>query len=57
MSHVDESSSILPFRYFIPFDIVMGNQLPIENILVLWAIAMSGFILAYFFFCQRDISH
>jgi ABC-2 type transport system permease protein len=46
-----------PFRYFIPFDIVMGKELPIENMLVLWAIAMTGFTLAYFFFSQRDISH
>ena len=46
-----------PFRYFIPFDLVMGTALPVENILVLWAIAMSGFTLAYFLFSQRDISH
>jgi hypothetical protein len=46
-----------PFRYFIPFDIVMGTELPIENILVLWAIAMTGFTVAYFLFSQRDISH
>jgi len=46
-----------PFRYFIPFDIVMGSKLPIGNMIVLWAIAMTGFILAYFLFSQRDISH
>lgn len=46
-----------PFRYFIPFDLVMGTSLPVENILVLWAIAMSGFTVAYFLFSQRDISH
>jgi ABC-2 type transport system permease protein len=46
-----------PFRYFIPFDLVMGNPLPAENILLLLAIAMTGFILAYFLFSQRDISH
>jgi hypothetical protein len=53
----DSFAWLSPFRYFIPFDIVMGIQLPIENILVLWAIAMTGFILAYFLFSQRDISH
>jgi ABC-2 type transport system permease protein len=53
----DRIAWLSPFRYFIPFDIVMGNELPIENMLVLWAIAMTGFILAYFFFSQRDISH
>ena len=46
-----------PFRYFIPFDLVMGSELPVENILVLWAIAMSGFTVAYAIFSQRDISH
>lgn len=46
-----------PFRYFIPFDLVMGSELPMENVLVLWAIAMSGFTVAYFLFSQRDISH
>jgi len=46
-----------PFRYFIPFDLVMGTALPVENILVLWAIAMSGFTVAYLLFSQRDMSH
>ena len=46
-----------PFRYFIPFDLVMGNPLPVENVLVLWATAMTGFTMAYFLFTQRDISH
>jgi hypothetical protein len=52
----DHLAWLSPFRYFIPFDLVMGDPLPAENILVLWAIAMSGFVLAYFFFSQRDIS-
>ena len=46
-----------PFRYFVPFDLVMGNALPIENMIVLIAIALTGFTLAYFLFWQRDISH
>ena len=45
-----------PFPYFVPFDIVMGRPLPAENLLVLWAIAMTGFTTAYFLFSQRDIS-
>jgi ABC-2 type transport system permease protein len=53
----DRLAWLSPFRYFIPFDLVMGSDLPVENILVLWAIAMTGFTLAYFFFSQRDISH
>lgn len=46
-----------PFHYFIPFDLVMGNALPLENMIVLWAIAMTGFVVAYFLFSERDISH
>jgi len=53
----DKVAWLSPFRYFIPFDIVTGAKLPIENMLVLWAIAMSGFIVAYYLFSQRDISH
>jgi ABC-2 type transport system permease protein len=45
-----------PFHYFLPFDIVMGQPLAGENLLVLWAIGMTGFIVAYFLFSQRDIS-
>jgi ABC-2 type transport system permease protein len=53
----DSFAWLSPFRYFIPFDLVMGSELPVENMLVLWAIAMTGFTLAYLFFSQRDISH
>jgi hypothetical protein len=53
----DSFAWLSPFRYFIPFDIVMGTELPITNMIVLWAIAMTGFTMAYFFFSQRDISH
>jgi ABC-2 type transport system permease protein len=45
-----------PFHYFVPFEIVMGRPLPAENLVVLWAIAMTGFTVAYFLFSQRDIS-
>jgi ABC-2 type transport system permease protein len=45
-----------PFRYFTPFELVMGDPLPVENLLVLWAIAMTGFTVAYFIILQRDIS-
>jgi len=46
-----------PFRYFVPFDLVMGSPLPVENLVVLWAVAMTGFVVAYLVFSQRDISH
>jgi hypothetical protein len=45
-----------PFHYFVPFDVVMGRPLPMENLVVLWAIAMTGFTVAYLLFSQRDIS-
>ena len=45
-----------PFRYFVPFDLVMGSPLPVENLVVLWAVAMTGFVVAYLVFSQRDIS-
>jgi ABC-2 type transport system permease protein len=44
-----------PFHYFIPFNLVMGEELPFGNMIVLWAIAMTGFVIAYFLFSQRDI--
>ena len=53
----DHVAWLSPFRYFIPFDIVMGTELPITNMIVLWAIAMTGFTFAYFLLSQRDISH
>ena len=46
-----------PFRYYSPFDLIMGNALSGKNLLVLSAIAVSGFLLAYLFFSRRDISH
>jgi ABC-type transport system involved in multi-copper enzyme maturation permease subunit len=45
-----------PFSYFTPFELVMGNPLPVENLLVLGAIALTGFTLAYSIISQRDIS-
>jgi ABC-2 type transport system permease protein len=45
-----------PFRYFTPFELVMGDPLPVENLLVLGAIALTGFTLAYFIISRRDIS-
>jgi len=45
-----------PFRYFDPFHLVMGNPLAVEDMVVLWAMAMTGFTLAYLFISLRDIS-
>jgi beta-exotoxin I transport system permease protein len=45
-----------PFKYFTPFELVMGDPLPVENLLVLGAIALTGFALAYSIISHRDIS-
>ncbi len=46
-----------PFRYYNPFDLIMGNPLPLRNVMVLGAIAAAGFAMAYILFARRDISH
>jgi ABC-type transport system involved in multi-copper enzyme maturation permease subunit len=46
---------ISPFKYNTPFEHVMGSPFPFENLVVLWAVAMTGFTLAYFILSQRDI--
>jgi ABC-2 type transport system permease protein len=46
-----------PFRYYVPFDLVMGNPLPLRNLVVLASIAVTGFAAAYILFSRRDISH
>jgi len=45
-----------PFRYFNPFDLVMGVPLPMKNLVVLGGIAAAGFAAAYVVFARRDIS-
>jgi len=44
-----------PFHYFDAFEIIMGDPLPVENLLVLGAITLTGFVMAYFLISQRDI--
>jgi ABC-2 type transport system permease protein len=46
-----------PFRYYSPFELVMGTKLPPKNLFVLASIALTGFALAYVLFSRRDISH
>jgi ABC-2 type transport system permease protein len=46
-----------PFRYYNPFELIMGNPLPINNQVVLGTIAAAGFAAAYILFARRDISH
>jgi ABC-type transport system involved in multi-copper enzyme maturation permease subunit len=46
---------ISPFKYNTPFEHVMDMPFPYENLVVLWAVAMTGYTLAYLIMTQRDI--
>ena len=46
-----------PFRYYTPFELVMGSALPAKSLCVLGGIAVAGFALAYLLYSRRDISH
>src|ERR1035437_7401429 len=46
-----------PFRYFSPFDLMIGGRLPLKNVVVLLGITVAGFIAAHVLFARRDISH
>ncbi len=45
-----------PFRYFSPFDLLMGKPLPDKNLIMLSGVAITGFLLSYVFFSRRDIT-
>ncbi len=45
-----------PFLYYNPYELVAGNPLPVENLLILWATGMTGCTVAYFVVSHRDIS-
>jgi ABC-2 type transport system permease protein len=53
----ESAAWLSPFRYYRPFDLVMGNPLPSKNLVVLGTIAVAGFVAAYVLFSRRDISH
>ena len=46
-----------PFRYYNPFELMLGNPLPPKNLIVLGAVTVAGFIAAYVLYARRDISH
>lgn len=46
-----------PFRYYSPFELVMGTPLPLKHLIVLIGIAAVGFVGSYVLFSRRDISH
>ena len=45
-----------PFSYFNPYELVADGALQVENLLVLGAMALTGYTLAYLILSQRDIS-
>ena len=53
---LDGIAWLSPFYYFQPYELVAGGPLRPEDLLVLWAIATTGCILAYLFISLRDIS-
>jgi ABC-2 type transport system permease protein len=46
-----------PFRYYSPFDMVMGGRLPLRNVVTLVGITVAASVAAYILFSRRDISH
>ena len=46
-----------PFRYYTPFELVMGSTLSAKSLCVLGGIAVAAFALAYVLYSRRDISH
>jgi ABC-2 type transport system permease protein len=53
---LDSIAWLSPFHYFSPYDLVAGGPLQGENLLVLGAIAATGYAVAYLVISQRDIS-
>jgi len=53
---LDSIAWLSPFYYFQPYELVAGDPLRLENLLVLWAIATTGYTLAYLIISLRDIS-
>jgi ABC-2 type transport system permease protein len=46
-----------PFRYYTPFEIVMGSAVSAKSLYVLGGTAVAGFALAYLIYSRREISH
>ena len=53
---LDRIAWLSPFFYFNPYELVAGGPLQVENLLVLGAMAMTGFTVTYLIISQRDIS-
>ncbi len=53
----DSIAWLSPFRYYAPFELVMGSALSAKSLYVLGGIATAAFALAYVLYSRRDISH
>ena len=53
----DKIAWLSPFRYYNPFDLVMGKPIPTKSLLVLTCVAVAGFAAAYALYQRRDIAH
>ena len=53
----DSVAWLSPFRYYTPFDLVMGAPVPAKNLYVLGGTAIVALALAYVLYSRRDISH
>ena len=53
---LDCVARLSPFYYFNPYGLVGGDPPSVEDLLVLWAMIMTGFTVAYYIISQRDIS-
>ena len=53
----DSVAWLLPFRYYTPFELVMGSALSTKSLYVLSGIAAAAFATAYLLYSRRDISH
>jgi ABC-type transport system involved in multi-copper enzyme maturation permease subunit len=53
----DSVAWLSPFRYYAPFELIMGSTLSPKNLYVLGGIATAAFALAYVLYSRRDISH
>ena len=52
----DSVAWLSPFRYYTPFELVMGSDLPSKSLYVLGGITAAAFALAYLLYSRRDIS-
>jgi len=53
----DSVAWLSPFRYYTPFELVMGSAVPAKSLYVLGGTAIAAFALAYVLYSRRDISH